>query len=104
MTTTRRKALFLAATVVLMPPVLLAQPRNYLWGTWVVRCAKGHDDTVTDGTAQHKCEKCGAQVFRNGKVTVVCLNGHPNEVTLHERTESVICNVADCKKECRRKK
>jgi hypothetical protein len=96
---TIRLAILLAITVWFAPSAL-ASPENYLLGTFVVRCPNGHDDTVTKGTAQHVCEKCGTQTFRGGKVTVVCPHGHPNEVTLHGQTKSIICSV--CKTECRR--
>jgi len=78
--------------------------KNYLWGTWKVRCPNKHDDTVTQATAQHECEKCHQQVFKDGKVTVVCPNGHPNEVPLNGKKESVICQNGGCKLECRRDK
>lgn len=101
---TRRKALGLMMIGAVVPSALATNPPDYLWGTWVVRCPNGHDDIVTGGTAQHKCEKCGVQVFKDGKVTVVCPKGHANETTLHGKTQSVICKVADCKSECCRKK
>lgn len=56
------------------------QARACLYGTWHVQCPNGHIDTVTDGTCQHKCEKCGLQVFSGNVVTVVCRNGHPNRI------------------------
>jgi hypothetical protein len=63
--------------------VMLAAPsraRACLAGTWHVQCPNGHIDTVTGGTCQHKCEKCGVQVFSGNDVTVVCRNGHPNRI------------------------
>jgi hypothetical protein len=99
----RRKAILILAGLSLTPSAL-AYPQDYLWGTWIVRCPKGHDDKVEDGTAQHKCEKCGLQVFKDGKVTAVCPKGHPNVIELKGRTESATCKVADCKSECCRKK
>jgi hypothetical protein len=70
-----------------------------LGGTWVVRCPNGHDDTVTQGTCQHVCEKCGRQAFDGDVVTVVCPNGHPNRITTG-KTTSYVCPT--CKTECRR--
>jgi hypothetical protein len=54
--------------------------RACLGGVWHVQCPNGHIDTVTDATCQHKCEKCGVQVFSGNQVTVVCKNGHPNRI------------------------
>jgi hypothetical protein len=106
MTISRREMLAMSGAVILFPLKNLieeaAASGDYLWGTWYVRCPAGHDDKVTDGTAQHKCEKwdCGKQCFRDGKVTVVCPKGHPNEIILKSRTESFICKTDGCKLEC----
>jgi hypothetical protein len=51
-----------------------------LCGTWFVRCPNGHVDQVDKVTCQHECEKCGAQAFSGGDVTVVCPNGHDNRL------------------------
>ncbi len=76
--------------------------KNYLVGKWVVRCPKNHDDTVDEGTAQHRCETCGLQVFDEETVTVVCPANHPNRVKIVGRTESIVCREPGCGKQCRR--
>jgi hypothetical protein len=75
-----------------------------LYGKWRVKCANGHVDTVDDATCQHKCEKCRLQVFSGNKVTVVCRNGHANEILTgaanrKEITQHYICPT--CKTDCR---
>ena len=90
--------------------VILAMPTRalaYLWETWVVRCPNcAKEDTVTRGTEQHICERCGKQTFHgpgNRVVTVVCPKGHPNEVDTSGRIESVKCASDKCgHAECRR--
>ena len=77
-----------------------------MYGTWVVRCPKGHDDTVTDGTCNHDCDECGAKAFYDGAGNIVCPKGHANYVntgTSHDRDkalQSYKCKT--CGKECRR--
>ena len=109
MYSTRRQALFWAASAGLASIVgsalpADAAPENYLWGTWYVRCPDGHDDKVEKGTAQHKCETCGKQCFKDGKVVVVCPKGHPNEIEVKGRVESAKCKHEGCGVECRRDK
>jgi hypothetical protein len=99
---TRRKALVLFATVGIAPSVL-AHPANYLLGTFYLRCPNPNCwqiDRVDDGTAQHACSKDGTQMFQNGKVTMMCPNNHPNEVTVSGQVSSVKCRI--CGTECRR--
>lgn len=79
-----------------------------IYGTWVVRCRKGHDDTVTRGTCNHYCEKknCGEKSFSDGAGNVVCPDGHANYISTgvsrdrNKVMQSYKCRT--CKKECRR--
>jgi hypothetical protein len=77
-----------------------------IYGTWVVRCPNGHDDTVTRGTCNHTCEKCGEKAFIDGAGYIVCKGGHANYIstgTSRERAQvlqSYKCKT--CGKECRR--
>jgi hypothetical protein len=89
--------------------IIVAAPssaRACMYGTWVVRCPNGHDDTVTRGTCNHDCEKCGAKAFSDGEGNIVCPDGHVNHVTTgdsHDEDKvmkSYKCRT--CKKECRR--
>lgn len=81
--------------------VIVAVP-NYaeacLYGKWNVRCPNGHIDTVTDGTCQHKCEKCRAQVFSGKDVTVVCRNGHSSRITTGDCGRSTCTTSYICPK------
>lgn len=82
--------------------IVMATPswaRACMYGTWIVRCPRGHDDQVTEGTCQHVCEQCGTQVFAGDVVTVVCPSGHPNRVRTGGRMTSWKCK---CGKQCRR--
>jgi uncharacterized C2H2 Zn-finger protein len=101
---TRLKGLILALIMVAwISPSALAQPKDYLYGTFYLKCPKcSQVDKVEKGTVQHVCEKCHTQMFRDGKVTMMCPKGHPNEVRLHGRTTSIICK--ECNMECRREK
>lgn len=87
---TRRQAIVVAAASGLAPllglaPYARADDKHHaLHGKWHVKCPDGHVDIVTDGTKQHKCEKCGKQCFVDGKVTVVCPSMHDNVVDLKD--------------------
>lgn len=82
--------------------------RACMYGTWVVRCRNGHDDTVTRGTCNHYCEKrdCPEKSFSDGAGNIVCPGGHANYVntgTSRDRDkvmQSYKCRT--CGKECRR--
>lgn len=78
--------------------------RHALVGTWHVRCPKNksHVDVVRDGTRQHKCESCGEQCFVKFKVTVMCKNGHANEIDLAniDVIFSHKCKESGCRLEC----
>ena len=84
--------------------IMVAPNRAFacMYGTWVVRCPRGHDDVVTEGTCQHVCEKCGTQVFSGQVVTVVCPAGHANRVRTGGRMTSWKCYESNCRRECRR--
>jgi hypothetical protein len=100
MTVTRRILVLLLATSWLAA-FAHAGPTNYLLGTFQLKCPYcGKVDMVDKGTAQHQCENhsCGKQVFVDGKILVMCPNGHTNEVTLHGETRSIQCKF--CKAEC----
>jgi len=88
---------FGAAAIIMATP---SRARACMYGTWIVRCPKGHDDEVTEGTCQHVCEKCGTQVFSGNVVTVVCTKGHANRVDTGDRMTSWKCS--NCGTECRR--
>jgi hypothetical protein len=103
MLTTRRDFIARLAGTIGAVGVIVAVPNvahACLGGTWVVRCSNGHDDTVTEGTCQHVCEKCGVQVFSGDVVTVVCPVGHANRVDTSDGIGSYKC--ATCHRECRR--
>ncbi|MBV9925669.1 MAG: twin-arginine translocation signal domain-containing protein [Acidobacteria bacterium] len=82
--------------------------RACIYGTWVVRCRNGHDDTVTRGTCNHYCEKsgCREKSFSDGAGNIVCPDSHANYVntgTSHDPAkvlQSYKCRT--CGKECRR--
>lgn len=100
MVITRRRALVCIIAAGLAP-IASGHPKNYLLGTFYLQCPYcGNIDKVEDGTAQHRCQTCDKQVFHDGKVIVMCPNGHPNEIALHGRTSSIICRR--CQTECRR--
>src|SRR5665213_1284124 len=73
--------------------VFPSEARACLYGTWHVQCPRGHIDTVTDGTCQHRCEKCGLQVFSGNVVTVVCRNGHANRITTAPVTATMLPSI-----------
>jgi hypothetical protein len=77
-----------------------AENRHALYGKWHVRCPRMHVDIVTDGTKQHKCEKCGDQCFVNGSVTVMCPNKHPNKIALGSVDVLTNYKCRRCKAEC----
>jgi hypothetical protein len=76
--------------------------RHALYGKWHVRCPAGHVDVVTDGTRQHKCDRCKKQCFVGGKVILMCPKGHANEVKLDDVDvlRSYKCGTKDCGAEC----
>src|SRR6266404_3939426 len=83
MTITRRKLLATLVAKVGAVGILVTaanSARACMWGTWKVRCPNGHDDIVTQGTCNHRCEKCGAQAFAAGAGYIVCPKGHANLV------------------------
>lgn len=89
--------------------VMVAAPSSAqacIYGTWVVRCRNGHDNTVTEGTCNHYCENCDVKAFSDGEGDVVCPNGHTNHISTGVSREpdkvlqSYKCRL--CNKECRR--
>jgi DNA-directed RNA polymerase subunit RPC12/RpoP len=111
MNKTRREFITtVVGTIAAVGTVVVGAPSSAqacLYGKWQVRCANGHIDIVDDGTCQHKCEKCGLQVFDGHTVTVVCPVGHANRVDTgtypqkrgHPVMESYKCST--CGRECR---
>lgn len=110
MTITRRKLIATLAAKTAAGSIILAYPAwargACLGGTWHLQCPHcGKIDQVDGGTCQHKCERCGTQVFAGNDVTVVCRNGHPNRITTsascsrNSCTTSYICPT--CHTECR---
>jgi hypothetical protein len=80
----------------------MPEAKACLYGKYWVVCPNGHVDTVDDGTCQHVCETCHAQVFRGAKVTLRCRNGHDGEVdtaACGRACTSVKCGT--CGIECR---
>lgn len=91
---TRRKFLGSFAGIAAVPVAVVSTPtraRACLYGKWNVQCPRcGRVDRVDDGTCQHRCERCDTQVFSENKVTVVCRNGHPTQIT------SGACSSSSC--------
>jgi len=112
MKTTRRQAIRTAITsgsiafLKFTPLAWADNKRHALYGKFHVRCPNKHVDIVTDGTKQHKCEKCGKQCFVDQKVTLVCPAQHDNIVDLSGvdvlKTYKCKHKEADkvCNKEC----
>lgn len=78
----------------------------FLYGTFVLRCRRcGQQDTVTDGTNQHECERCDTQMIVDRRAPIVCPVGHVTEVDiLASRTalSSARCATPGCGRELRR--
>jgi hypothetical protein len=97
----RRQVVIFCLASVCLVPWAFAGPKNYLLGTFHLKCPYcGKVDVVENGTAQHHCENraCGKQVFVDGKILVMCPKGHTNEVILRGETRSIKCKV--CNVEC----
>jgi hypothetical protein len=104
MNRTRRSFMVRVVETLGAATIIAALPRSAqacLYGKWKVRCANGHVDTVTEGTCQHVCEKCGLQAFSGDTVTVVCPEGHLNRVNTGKLLQSFKCTTPRCGKECR---
>jgi hypothetical protein len=89
------------------PSGVEARAIGFLEGTWVVRCSRGHDDTVDGITRNHDCESrgCGQKSVDEGEANVVCPDGHATHVGGVTRTH--LCTFplqggGICGKQCRR--
>jgi hypothetical protein len=109
MITTRRKfieRIFAGFALTTIVGATSRTVRACMYGKWVVRCRNGHNDTVTDGTCQHKCDTCHVQTMPNGDVNIVCPANHVNFVktgTSHDEDKALkTYKCRTCRRECRR--
>ena len=80
---------------------------GFLEGTYIVRCANGHDDQVEDITRNHDCEHDDdLKSVDDGRANLVCPDGHGDNhvegITREHTCNHALPTGGICGKQCRR--
>jgi hypothetical protein len=104
MNSTRREFIAGAVGAIGAVGVILAAPNSAqacLMGTWIVRCANGHNNEVGGITCNHQCEAGGCNLYSvtDGGAMVVCPNGHASGVGGATRSHRCPVDGLECRRD-----